>query len=119
MMLAAQDRAAQEKEGATSTSTSLGPLSFPTLSGRESGLVTETSPQLGGRLSVLSTSRASPHPRLGRGAMAFFSGLVMGPAGSTPFPTPQVGSGRSHVLSLGPYLASSSTTPRDWWNLGD
>ncbi len=84
MVLEAQDRAAQEKEEATATSTALGPLSFPTLSVRESGLLSQASPQLGRGLSVLSTLRASPLPGLGRGATAFFSGPVMGPAGSTP-----------------------------------
>ncbi len=47
MMFAAQDRATQEKEGSTATSTSLRPLSFPALSGRESGLISQASPPLG------------------------------------------------------------------------
>ncbi len=46
-VLDAQDRAVQEKEGATATSASLEPLSFPTLSGMVSGLITQPSPQLG------------------------------------------------------------------------
>ncbi len=47
-MLDNQELAAITKVGATTTSVALGSLSFPTLSGMESGLMTQTSPQLGG-----------------------------------------------------------------------
>ncbi len=40
-----------EQEDAAATSATLRPLSFPTLSGMESGLVTQASPQLGGGMS--------------------------------------------------------------------
>ncbi len=58
-ILHTQYMAVLEKEEPIATSAALGPLSFPTLSGRESGLTTQVSPQLGGGLSGLSTSRAS------------------------------------------------------------
>ncbi len=54
--------------------------------------------------------RASPLPEMGRGTLALFAGPTMGPAVSTLFPSPWVGSGRSHVLSQGPYPGASSVT---------
>ncbi len=92
-MLDAQDRAVQEKKETTATSTTLGPMSFPTLSGKESGLMPQTSPHLEGGLSGLSMPRASPLPRVGRGAVVYFSGPVTSPSDSTPFPSPRVGAG--------------------------
>ena len=46
----------------TATSTALIPLSFHVLSGIESGLATQASPQLGGGMSGLETPRATPPP---------------------------------------------------------
>ncbi len=95
---------------ATTTSAAMRPLSFPTLSGMESGLVTQASPQLMGGMSGPSTPRASPLPLVRRGAAAYFAEPVMVPAGSTPFPSPRVGSGRSRVLSPSWYLGVPSMT---------
>ena len=44
-----------EQESTTANSATLGPLSFPALSGMESGLTTQASPQLGGGMSGLGT----------------------------------------------------------------
>ncbi len=44
-----------EQEDATTISATLGPLSFPALSGIESGLATQASPQLGGGMNGLGT----------------------------------------------------------------
>ncbi len=77
-----------EQADVTAISATLRPLSFPTVSVRESGLVTQASPQLGGGMSGIGTPRVSPLPAAGQGAAAFFTGPVMGPAGSTPFPPP-------------------------------
>ncbi len=46
--------ATQVQDEATATSAALGPLSFPTLNGMESGLITQASPELGGGMSGLS-----------------------------------------------------------------
>ncbi len=93
IVLEAQDEATQKREGATATSTAMGPLCFPTLSERERSLLSQTFPPLGGGLSVLNTPRASRLPGLGRGTTEYFSGPVLAPSGSTLFPSPQVGSG--------------------------
>ncbi len=58
-----QELAAQVKAEATATSAALGPLSFPTLSGMESGLTTQVSLQLRGGMS----GRHERHPFLRRG----------------------------------------------------
>ena len=92
------------RENAAITSAALGPLPFPTLSGLGSGLTTQASPQLKGGMSGLGVPRAPTLPLAGRGAVVFFARPVMGRAGSTPFPSPRSGAGRSHVLSPSPYL---------------
>ena len=92
------------------TSAAVGPLSFPALSGMESGLATQASPQLGGGMSGLGMPRASPLPSAGRGAALRFADPVIGPTGSTPFPSPRVGLERSRVLSPSPYLGAPSAT---------
>ncbi len=105
-----QELAAIATVGATSTSAAMGPLSFPTLSGVESGLTTQASPQLGGGMSGLSMPRASSLLLAGQGTTAYFAGPVMGPAGSIQFPSPKVGLGGSHVVSSGLYVGTTSVT---------
>ncbi len=97
-----QELAAQAKKEATVISSTLGPMLFPTLSGVGSGLATQASPQLGGRMNGLSTPRVSPLPAVGRGTMAYFAGRIMGRADSTPLPSPRVGAERSHVFLTRP-----------------
>ncbi len=46
----------EDQEDAAATSATMGPLSFPVLSGVESGLVTQSSPRLGGGMSGLDTT---------------------------------------------------------------
>ena len=109
-MLDNQELTAITTVGASTTSAALRPLSFSTLGGMESGLPTQTSPQLRGGMSGLRMPRASPLLLMGQGDMANFAGPVMAPAGFAPFPSPRVGSGRCHMLSPGPYLETSSVT---------
>ncbi len=92
-----------------SLTTTLGLLSFPTFSGMESGLMIQASPQLGRGISGLSTLCVSPFPPVGRVAIAYFARPVIGPTGSTPFPSPRIGSGGSHVLP-GLYMGKFSMT---------
>ncbi len=61
-------------------------------------------------MSGLGVLRASPVPPAGRGTATFLPGSVLGPAGSTPFPSPGAGSGRSHLLAPSPYLEASRTS---------
>ncbi len=70
----------------------------------------QATPQIGGGLSGLSTSRASSLLEVGQDAAVFFSGPVMAPTGSIPFSSPRVGLVRRHILSPGPYLGSPSVT---------
>ncbi len=55
----------EEQEDTTATSAALRPLSFPTLSRIERGLVTQASPQLGEGMRGLGMPRASPLPSVG------------------------------------------------------
>ncbi len=53
--------------------------------------------------------RVSPLPAAGQGTAAYLAD-PLGPAGSTPFPSPRVGAERSHVILLSPYLGTPSMT---------
>ncbi len=61
-------------------------------------------------MSGLGVPRVSPLPSAGRGVAAFFAGPTVGTPGSTPFPSPRAGVGRSHVLSPSPYLGVPDMT---------
>ncbi len=50
-------KAAKKKKEATAASAGLESLSFPTLSGMESGLTPQSSPQFGGWLGLLDTPK--------------------------------------------------------------
>ena len=63
-----------------------------------------------GRIKWTEHATSVALPGLGRGTAAYFSGPVMGSAGSSPFPSPQVGSGRRQIFSPGPSLEPSSVT---------
>ncbi len=90
------------REDTTTTSVALRPFSFPALSGIGSGLATQASPQLGRGMRGLETLRVSTLPPAGQGIAALFAGPTVGPAASTPSPSPRAGSGRSPSLSPSP-----------------
>ncbi len=64
-----------EQESATATSAALRLLSFPTLSGMESGWVTQASPQLGGGMSGITMSERHPSLRWGKAPQRSLLGL--------------------------------------------
>ncbi len=53
-------------------------------------------------MSALGVPQAPTFPPVGRGALAYLDRPVIGPAGSTPFPSPGAGPGMT-MLSPSPY----------------
>ncbi len=101
----------------TTTSAALGPLSFPALGRLGGGLTTEASPQLRGGMSGLGVPRAPTLPLAGRGAVSFFAGPVMEPAGSTrSLPQGRIGK-EPHVFTkpvFGGAQRNCGASPRAW-----
>ena len=97
------------QESPTTTSATLGPYSYPALGRLEGGLTAQASPGLGGGMSGLGMPQVPTLPPAGRGFSAYLARSGMGPASSTPFPSPGTGSGLS-VLVPSPYLGAPNAT---------
>ncbi len=97
------------RESPTTTSATLGPYSYPAFGGLGSGLTTQASPQLGRGMSALGVPQVPALPPAGRGVSKYLARPVVGPASSTPFPSPGTGSGMS-VLSPSLYLGAPNAT---------